>query len=63
MIKSNKDRAKEMHRDLKGLSGKAEYVSEMAIRKELGDEAFHLMREHGFIEYCTTIRGIKMYAI
>ena len=63
MANTDKDRAKEMHRDLKGMSGKAEYVSEQAIRKELGDEAFHLMKVYGFIEYCATLHGIRMYAI
>lgn len=58
-----KDCARECHRDLKGLSGKSEYVAEEAIRNELGNEAFELMRQYGFIEYCTTIQGRKMYAI
>ena len=55
--------AREAYRDLKGMSGKSEYVSEEAIRNDLGDGAFRLMKEYGFIEYCTTIQGIKMYAI
>lgn len=55
--------AKEAYRDLKGMSGKAEYVSEEAIRNDLGDGAFELLKEHGYIEYCTTIQGRKMYAI
>ena len=57
------DCAKEMYRDLKGMSGKAEYVSEEAIRNDLGDRAFEMLREYGYIEYCTTIQGRKMYAI
>lgn len=32
-----KDCAKEIYRDLKGMSGKADYVSEEAIRNDLGD--------------------------
>jgi hypothetical protein len=55
--------AKEMYRDLKGMTGKAEYVSEEAIRNDLGDRAFEMLREFGYIEYCTTIQGRKMYAI
>jgi hypothetical protein len=55
--------AKEVYRDLKEMSGKADYVSEEAIRNDLGNEAFELMREYNFIEYCTTIQGRKMYAI
>lgn len=55
--------AKEAYRDLKEMSGKADYVSEEAIRNDLGNEAFELMREYNFIEYCTTIQGNKMYAI
>lgn len=55
--------AKEIYRDLKGMSGKADYVSEEAIRNDLGDGAFELLREYNFIEYCTTIQGRKMYAI
>ena len=53
----------EIYRDLKGMAGKADYVSEEAIRNDLGDEAFHSLRHHGFVEYCTTIQGRKMYAI
>jgi hypothetical protein len=54
---------KEIYRDLKGMTGKADYVAEEAIRNDLGDEAFEALRHHGFIEYCTTIQGRKMYAI
>ena len=57
------DCAKEMYRDLKGMCGKAEYVSDEAIRNDLGDRAFEMLREFGYIEYCTTIQGKKMYAI
>lgn len=55
--------AKEVYRDLKGMTGKAEYVSEEAIRNDLGNGAFEILREFGYIEYCTTIQGRKMYAI
>ncbi len=60
---NNQQRAKAMYKDLKGMSGKADYVSEEAIKNDLGVEAFNLMREYGYIEYCTTIQGRKMYAI
>ena len=36
---------------------------EEAIRNDLGDRAFEMLREFGYIEYCTTIQGKKMYAI
>ena len=63
MKKYNYSQAKEAYRDLKGMAGKAEYVSEEAIRNDLGDDAFEALKYHGFIEYCTTIQGKKMYAI
>ena len=55
--------AKEVYKELKQKAGKSEYVAEEAIRTELGDGAFQLLREHNYIEYCTTIQGRKMYAI
>ena len=58
-----KNQAKEVYRDLKGMAGNAEFVSEEAIRNDLGNRAFEGLRKYGFIEYCTTIRGQKMYAI
>ena len=54
---------KEIYRDLKGMTDRADYVSEEAIRNNLGNKAFEALRHHGFIEYCTTIQGRKMYAI
>lgn len=59
----NYTQAKEIYRDLKGMAGNAEIVSEEAIRNDLGNEAFEALRYHGFIEYCATINGRKMYAI
>ena len=53
----------EIYRDLKGMTNKADYVSEEAIRNDLGNKAFEALRHYGFIEYCTTIQGKKMYAI
>ena len=57
------NQAKEIYRDLKGMTGKADYVSEEAIRNDLGDEAFEALKQYGYIEYCTAIHGRKMYAI
>jgi hypothetical protein len=53
----------EIYRDLKGMSGKAEFVTEDAIRNDLGDDAFEALRHHGFIECCGILKGKKMYAI
>lgn len=59
-----RDCAKEMHRDLKEMVGKAELVTEELIRRNLGNEAFELLREHGFIEHCRLDEnGIHWYAI
>ena len=58
-----KDCAKEMYHDLKDMVGKAEYVSEEAIRNDLGDRAFEMLKEFGYIECCTVRDGRKMYAI
>ena len=58
-----KDCAREAYRDLKGMAGNAEFVSEEAIRNDLTDEAFELMRKYGFIECCGVLNGHKMYAI
>lgn len=35
-----RSQATEIYRDLKGMSGKAEFVTEDAIRNDLGDDAF-----------------------
>ncbi len=58
-----KDCAKEAYRDLKEIAGKAEFVTEEAIRNDLTDGAFELMRHYGFIECCGVLNGHKMYAI
>lgn len=55
--------AKELYYKLKSMAGKSEYVSEEAIRNDLGNEEFELLRTEGFIECCTVIEGRKMYAI
>lgn len=53
----------EAYRDLKGMAGKAEFVTEEAIKNDLGNGAFEGLREYGFIECCGVIQGKKMYAI
>lgn len=58
-----RDCAKEAYRDLKGMAGKAEFVTEEAIRNDLTDGAFEIMRKYGFIECCGVLNGHKMYAI
>ena len=60
---SCRDCAKEAYDDLKSISGKADYVSEEAIRNDLGDGAFELLKKYNYIECCTIIKGHKMYAI
>ena len=57
------DCAKEMYRNLKGMTGRAEFVSEDAIRNDLGDRAFEMLREFGYIEFCGIVGGRRMYAI
>ena len=58
-----KDCARETYRDLKGMVGKAEFVTEEAIKNDLTDGAFELMRHYGFIECCGVLNGHKMYAV
>ena len=53
----------EIYRDLKGMSGKADFVTEEAIKNDLGEKAFNSLRHHGFIEYCGTLNNKRMYAI
>lgn len=53
----------EIYRTLKGATGKAEFVSEEAIKNDLGERAFNSLRHHGFIEYCGTLNNKRMYAI
>ena len=57
------DCAKETYKELKEKVGKSECVSEEAIRAELGNGAFELLKEFGHIEYCATLNGKRMYAI
>ena len=58
-----KDCAREAYNDLKDKAGNAEFVSEEAIRNDLTDEAFELMRKYNFIEFCGIVGGSRMYAI
>ena len=53
----------EIYRDLKGMSDKADFVTEEAIKNDLGEKAFNSLRYHGFIEYCGTLNNRRMYAI
>lgn len=55
--------AKETYEDLKRKAGKAEFVSEDAIRNDLGDGAFELLKEFNHIEFCGVVGGKRMYAI
>ena len=43
---------KEIYAELKKMAGRAELVTELAIRNELGDEAFELLRINHMIELC-----------
>lgn len=43
---------KEIYAELKKMAGRAELVTELAIRNELGDEAFELLRANHMIELC-----------
>lgn len=42
----------EIYSKLKKMAGRAEFVTELAIRNELGDEAFELLRTNNMIELC-----------
>ena len=42
----------EIYSKLKKMAGRAEFVTELAIRNELGDEAFELLRINHMIELC-----------
>ena len=55
--------AKETYDDLRRKAGRAEFVSEEAIRNDLGDGAFELLKEFGHIEFCGVVGGKRMYAI
>ena len=57
------EQTKAIYSDLKGMSGKAEFVTEEAIRNDLGDEAFESLKYFCFIEYCGTLNNKRMYAI
>ena len=54
---------KEMHRDLKGMCGQEDYVSEQYVKDALGATAFNVLKECGYIKYRTTIKGIAFYTL
>ena len=58
-----KTQAREIYRDLKGMVGKADYISEEGIKDRIGKQGFDALRVYSFIEYCTTIQGHRMYAL
>lgn len=58
-----KDCAKEIYRDLKGMVGQADYISEQGIKDRIGENAFELLKQYNLIECCTVIQGHKMYAL
>ena len=58
-----KDCARECYRDLKGVVGKADYISEQGIKERVGESTFELLKRYNFIECCTVIQGHKMYAL
>lgn len=42
----------ELYSKLKKMAGRAEFVTELAIRNELGNEAFELLKASNMIELC-----------
>ena len=58
-----KDCAKAAYAELKVQVGKAEYMSEDGIKSRVGEKAFELLRQYGFIECCTVMQDDKIYAI
>ena len=55
--------AKDEYAKLKEMAGKAEFVTEEAIRNELGNGAFKLLKEFKHIEFCGIVNNTRMYAI
>lgn len=47
-----RDCAKDLYEELQDKAGNAEKVTEDAIRNELGDNAFIMLKSYGFIEHC-----------
>ena len=58
-----RDCAKEIYGELKSLAGRAELVTEEAIKNDLGNGALEILKEFGYIECCGVVSGRKMYAI
>lgn len=50
-----------IYRDLKGMTGNADFISEQAIKNNLGDEAFNALKYYKLIKYCTTIQDKNIY--
>lgn len=53
----------EIYRDLRGMIGKADFVSEEAIRNSVGDQGFEALKQYNFIEYGGEIQGKNIYII
>ena len=58
-----RDCAKDEYQNLKQKTGRAEFVAEDAIRNDLGNGAFELLKEFKHIEFCGVVNGTRMYAI
>ena len=58
-----RDCAKDIYNELKTALGKAEYVSEDGIIDRIGERAFYVLKEYGFIEACGVLDGTKVYAL
>lgn len=58
-----KDCAQAIYDDLKDKAGRAEIVTEEAIINDLGEEALHMLKRYGFIEFCGILNGRRMYAV
>lgn len=58
-----KDCAREIYDNLKDRCGKAEAVTEEAIINDLGEEALHILKQYGFIEFCGVLNNRRMYAV
>lgn len=59
-----RDCAKEMWKELKGIAGAAELVTKDYICRNLGENAFNMLRMYGHIEHCRVDElGRHWYAI
>lgn len=56
--------AKEIYQNLKVMAGKSELATQEAIVNDLGENAFNMLKEYGFIEHCRVDEdGRHWYAI